>query len=65
MLVYLRDTSARAVVLAATLRMLQVTLSISSSDSILTPGQPVPALTLHRQAPGRAAIGVAIVKSPV
>ena len=32
--------------------------SISPSHSILTPGQPVPALALLRQAPGRVATGV-------
>ena len=32
----------------------------SPSDSILTPGRPVPALTLQSQAPGRVATGVPI-----
>ena len=55
MLVYLRGGSARA----ATLRQKsQVNLSISPSRSMLTQGQPVPALTLYRQAPGRVATGV-------
>ena len=35
------------------------------SHSILTPGQPVPALTIQRQVPGRAATGVPILKSLV
>ena len=51
---YLRDGSAQTILCTATLRQkLQTKLSISSSYSILTPGQPVPALTLQRQAPGR------------
>ena len=36
-----------------------------SSHSILTPGQPIPALTLQRQAPGRVATLVPIFKSLV
>ena len=40
-----------------------VTLSISCSFSILTPGQPVPVLTLYRQASGRVATGVPMFKS--
>ena len=39
--------------------------SISSSNSILTPNQPVPALTLYRQAPGWVTNGVPNLKSPV
>ena len=66
MLVYLRDGSAQSSERAATLRQkLQIKLSISPSHSILTPGQPVPELTLQRQAPGRVATGVAISKSLV
>ena len=42
-----------------------ITLDLSPSQSILTPCQPVPALTLSHQAPGRAATGVAILKSLV
>ena len=38
-------------------------LSVSSSHSILTSGQPIPALTLTHQAPGREATGVPICKS--
>ena len=46
-LVYLRDGSARTVLRADTLRQkLQIQLSTSPSRSILTPGRPVPALTL-------------------
>ena len=51
---------------AATVRQkLPTTLSISPSHSILTPGQPVPALTLQRQVPGRTETGVPIFKSLV
>ena len=46
-------------------RKLQTKLSISPSHSILTPGQPVPALTLQHQAPGRVATGVPISMSLV
>ena len=47
MLVYLRDGSAQTSVHAAILRQkLQIKLSISSSHSIMTLVQPVPALTL-------------------
>ena len=64
MLVYLRDGSARAILRAATLRYnLQIKLSISPSHGILTSGQQVPALTLCRQASGRVATGVPILKS--
>ena len=35
------------------------------THSILTPGRPVPELTLSRQAPGRAATGVPIFESLV
>ena len=63
MLVYLRDGSAQTSLRAATLRQkLQIQLSTPSSHSILSPGQPVPALTLQCQAPGRVAIGVPISK---
>ena len=37
-------------------------LSASPSHGILTPGRPVPALTLKRQASGRVAAGVPILK---
>ena len=54
MLVYLRDGFAQTIGRAATLRQkLQTKCSISASHSILTPGQPVPALTLQHEAPGR------------
>ena len=39
--------------------------SMSPSHNILTPGQPVEALTLWRQSPGRVATGVPILKSLV
>ena len=61
MLVYLRDGSAQTILRAATLRQkLQIKLSTLPSHSILTPGRPVPVLTLWRQAPGRVATGVPI-----
>ena len=61
MRVYLRDGSAKTILRAATLRYkLQTKLSISPSDTLLTPGQPVPALTLKRQAPGRVATGAGV-----
>ena len=44
---------------------MQVKLSISPSHSILTPGQPVPALALPCQASNRVATGVPIFKSPI
>ena len=62
MVVYLRDGSVRAILRAAAL---QIKLSTSPSHSILTPGRPVPALTLYRQAPCRVATGVPILKSLV
>ena len=42
-------------------------LEVADPTSHLTqsPGQPVPALTLYRQAPGRVATGVSILKSLV
>ena len=59
MQVYLRDESAQIILRAATLRQkLQIQLSISPSHSLLTPGQPVPALTLSCQAPGKVATGM-------
>ena len=65
-LVYLRDGFAKTILRAATLRYkLQIQFSTSPSHSIQTPGQPVPALTLYRQAPGRVATGVPIDKSLV
>ena len=44
---------------------LQIKLTTSPSHSILTPGQPVPALTVQCQAPGRIATGVPVFKSLV
>ena len=65
MLVYLRDGSAQISVHAATLRKkLQIKLSISPNHSILTLGQPVPALTLSHQAPG-IVTGVTVSKSVI
>ena len=66
MLVYLRDGSAQTVVRTAALRQkLQIKLAISSNHRVLKPGQPVLALNLQRQAPGRVATGVPIFKSLV
>ena len=66
MLVYLSDWSAQTMLRAATLRYkLHIKLSTSPSHSILTPGRPVPALTLQCQMPGRVAAGVPIFKSLV
>ena len=66
MRVYLRDGSAQTIQCPATLRKkLQIKVSISPTHSILTPGQPVPVLTLLRQAPGKVATGVPIFKSLV
>ena len=42
-----------------------IQLSTSPSHSILTQGRPVPVLTQKRQAPGRVATGVPILKSLV
>ena len=42
---------------------MQIKPSISPSHSLLTPGQPLPAITLESQAPGRVAIGVPTFKS--
>ena len=65
-LVYLRERPAQTIVRAATLRQnLQIKLATSPSHSILTLGRPIPALTLYRQAPGRAATRVPMFKSPV
>ena len=47
------------------LRHLQIKLFISPSHGIQTPGQPIPALTLYRQAPIRVATGLSIFKSLV
>ena len=53
-LVYLRDGSAQRSLHAATLRYKLQSIPVTSpSHSILIPGQPAPALTLQRQAPGR------------
>ena len=63
---YLRDRSARTTVWAVVLRQtLQVSLSISPSHSILTPGQPVPADPITPGAWQGIATGVAILKSLV
>ena len=66
MLVYFRDGSAQTSSCIATLKQkLQIKSSTSPRHRILTPGQPVPALTLSHQVPGRVATGVPIFKSPV
>ena len=59
MQVYLRDGSAQTILRAET------KLSVSPSHSILTLGQPAPALTLYHQGSGRIASGVPILKSLV
>ena len=65
-IVYLRDGSAQTILCGAAVRQkLQIQLSISPNHSVLTLGQPVPALTLYRQAPVRVATGVPILKSLV
>ena len=66
MLVYLRDGFAQIIAHAVTLTYkLQVKRSLSPSHSTLTPGLPVPVLTLNRQASGRVATKVSIFKSLV
>ena len=61
-----RDESAETGVRADTLGWkLQIKLAISSNHCILTPGQPVPAVTLSRQAPNNVVTGVPISKSLV
>ena len=62
--VCLWDRSAQAGVCAVTLRQnLQIKLSVSPSHSILTPRQPMPALSLQRQAPGRVGLLVGCLTS--
>ena len=52
--------------IAAVLRLkLQIKLSISPSHSVLTPGQPVPALTLSCQASSKIAPGIMPVFKPL
>ena len=66
MLAFLRDGPSQTILCAATLRqMLRIKFSVSFSHNILTPGRPVPALTLSRQAPGRVASGKPTLKSVV
>ena len=63
MLVYLgADLLRQAHVLATLRQKLQIKLFCFTQYSILTAGQPVPALTLQCQAPGRVASGVPILK---
>ena len=63
---YFRDGSAQTILHAVTLRKkLQIKLSTSPSHSLLTLGQPVPALTLYRQPPDRLAAGMPVFKSLV
>ena len=63
---YLRDGSAQTNLRGATMRQkLQIKLSTSPNHSILTPGQPVPVLTLWHQVPCRVATGVPIFISLV
>ena len=67
MLVYLKDGSAQAVMCAANghTSCRPNLLSHLARVYILTPGLPVPALTLSRQAPGKVAIGAPIFESLV
>ena len=66
MLLHLRDRPTQKIVHAVVLRQkLQKKLSDSPSHSMLTSVQPVPALTLWRQPPGRVATGVPIFESLV
>ena len=58
------DTAGTRVVVPAT-GPRRIKLAISLSQSPLTPGQPVPALTLLHQAPGWAATGVPNFKRSV
>ena len=54
MLVYLRDRFALTFVHASTMRQkLQIKLAISPTHSLLTPGQPILAMTLYCQVPRR------------
>ena len=65
-LVYLREGSAHTIVCAVTLtHKLQIKPAISPSDSILTPGQLVPALILQHNVPDRVASEVPFFKSLV
>ena len=62
----IRGGPAQTIVRAADLiQTLLTKLAISPRPSILTQGQPVLALILHRQAPGRVATRVPISKSLV
>ena len=64
MLFDLKDGSAQTVARTATVRYkLYIKLAASTIHSIQTPGQPVPALTLQRQVPGRVPTGVPVFKS--
>ena len=66
MMVYLLGRSSQTIVLAATPKgNLQIKLSVSPSQCMLTPGRPVPGMTLHRQAPGRVATRVSVFQSLV
>ena len=64
--VYLREGSTQKIVSAATLRQkLQIRCLPHPGYSILALGQPVEAVTLQRQAPGRVATGAPMFKSVV
>ena len=63
MTVYFRDEPEKATVHDITLwQKLQIKLAMSPIYCILTPGPPVPALTLQRQASGRVATRVPVSK---
>ena len=58
--------SDQTIVRAVTKRQkLEAKLSMSPSHSILTPGRPVPALTVSRQSPCRVGIGVTGMTRPL
>ena len=61
---HLRDRSAQTICTCCPLRQkLQIKLSTSPTHRIQTPGQPVPALTLYHQEPGRVATEVPMFMS--
>ena len=56
-------TVVKAVVWTAALRKeLRISLAVLPNQIVLTPGRPVPAPTLYRQAPGSAATGVSALR---
>ena len=62
--VYLRDRGSQIIVRAATLRKISQSNCLNPpSHGSQTPGRPLLALTPSRQAPGRAATGVSVLRS--